>query len=179
MARILFVFLAVAMSAAVAAQNAHTESTLWVDLGAVIRADRVQPVDGISSAGQPNEAALGVFAASGYTTVIDLRSEREDRGLDESSVIEGLGMDYIQLPIAGADAINFKNAAALERLIKAAGGPVLVHCGSGNRVGALLSLRKSLEGATDAVSLEYGKAGGLTRLEGRVKEVLATSLSME
>jgi len=60
----------------------------------------------------------------------------------------------------------------LDELIAAANGPVLIHCGSGNRVGALLALRESLAGADDEAAIEYGKEGGLTGLEDRVRDVL-------
>lgn len=169
---ILVTFVAVVFSAAALAGDVRDNATLKVDLGAVVKTGVVKPVDGITSAGQPDKAALAVFAEHGYTTVIDLRTEREDRGMDEATVIDELGMEYIVFPIAGADAINFDNAAKLDALIKNADGPVLVHCGSANRVGALLALAKSLDGADDTSALAYGKEGGMTRLEGRVKEVL-------
>lgn len=149
------------------------ESPLKVDLGTVVSTGMVHPVDGITAAGQPDEAALRVFAEQGYTTVIDLRTEVEDRGLDEAATVTELGMSYVLLPI-GRDSINFENAKALDKLIADADGPVLVHCGSANRVGALLALRKSLAGADDATALEYGKEGGLTSLEAQVKELLST-----
>jgi len=60
----------------------------------------------------------------------------------------------------------------LDILIAEADGPVLVHCGSANRVGALLALRKSMAGADDEAALEYGRKGGMTSLEPRVKEAL-------
>ena len=52
-------------------------------------------------------------------------------------------------------------------------GPVLIHCASSNRVGALLALRESLRGASDEEALEFGKQAGMTRLEPLVKERLA------
>ncbi len=167
------VIVAAVLSAAACAERQHTESTLIVDLGAVVKSGNVQPVDGITSAGQPNAAALKIFAEQGYTTVIDMRAAKEDRGMDEAVVIDDLGMDYIVFPITKPDGISFENAAKLDHLIGSAAGPVLVHCASGNRVGALLALRASLAGADDATALQYGKNGGMTRLEGRVKEVLA------
>ena len=146
--------------------------SLKADLDAVVSSGVVTPVDGITAAGQPDEAALKVFAERGYTTVIDLRTAGEDRGMDEPAVIKAAGMDYVPLPI-GRDGITFDNARKLDELIKDADGPVLVHCASSNRVGALLALRKSLAGADDDDALAYGKDGGLNSLEGRVKEVLS------
>jgi uncharacterized protein (TIGR01244 family) len=145
---------------------------IHVDVSRVVAEGGVQPVDGITSAGQPDAAALRVFADAGYVAVIDIRGPDEDRGMDEQAVIEDLGLEYVTLPIVGSDAINFDNARALDALLAERDGPVLVHCGSGNRVGALLALRKSLEGADDDAALEYGRSAGLGRLEPVVKERL-------
>jgi uncharacterized protein (TIGR01244 family) len=141
-------------------------STLHVDVEAVVARGTVTPVDGVTSSGQPDQAAFEVFSDSGYVAVIDMRGEKEDRGMkDEQSAIKKLGMEYVLLPIEDEDAINFENAAKLDKLIASYDGPVLVHCGSGNRVGALLALRKSLNGASDEDAFAYGKDGGLTSLE--------------
>lgn len=146
-------------------------SPLKVDLKQVVETGVVQPVDGLTSAGQPDAAAFKVFADNGYVAVIDLRTAREARGLDEQAVVEGLGMDYVPMPI-GSDGISFANAMELDRLISSYNDPVLVHCGSANRVGALLALRASRQGAGDEAAVEIGKTGGLTKLEPKVREVL-------
>ena len=93
--------------------------------------------------------------------------------MDEAAVISELGMEYIVFPIDKPEAINFDNARELTRLIEESEGPVLVHCGSSNRVGALFALQKRLDGADYEVALEYGREAGMTRLEERVKEVLS------
>ena len=147
-------------------------TSLKVDLDQVVELGTVSSVDGITSAGQPDEAALEVFADAGYATVIDLRGTGEDRGFDEAAVVEDLGLHYVTLPIAGKDAISFDNARKLDGLLKEYPGPVLVHCGSGNRVGALLALRASLDGADDEKALALGREGGLSSLEGVVRERL-------
>jgi uncharacterized protein (TIGR01244 family) len=171
MKQLLAISLVAGLSAASIAGETDEGPELKVDLAAVVSTGKVVPVDGITSAGQPDEAALSVFAKQGYTTVIDLRTEGEDRGIDETEVVERMGMEYISLPI-GRDDVNFGNARFLDKLIAQANGPVLVHCGSGNRVGALLALSKSMDGADDETALEYGRKGGMTRLEGTVKEAL-------
>jgi len=162
-----------APSASACADNANTGPARKVDLTTVVRDGVVEPIDGISAAGQPDAAAFEVFADQGYTTVIDLRTEPEDRGMDEAAVINDLGMEYVVFEIDKPEEINFDNARALDKLIADAEGPVLIHCTSSNRVGALLALRESLNGADDAAALQYGKEAGMTRLEGRVKEVLS------
>ncbi len=145
---------------------------LKVDLQTVVATGEARPVDGISAAGQPDAAAFKVFADSGYAAVIDLRTAPENRGLDEEAIVEGLGMDYVSMPIADSAEINLENARRLDELLKSYDAPVLIHCGSSNRVGALLALRASLNGADDESALQVGKDGGLTSLESRVVEVL-------
>lgn len=148
-------------------------SSLKVDLEKVVELGTVSPVNGVTSAGQPDAAALEVFADAGYATVIDLRGEAEERGFDEAALVEELGLHYVTLPIENGDAISFENARKLDALLQEYPGPVLVHCGSGNRVGALLALRASLDGADDDSALALGRAGGLTGLESVVQERLA------
>jgi protein tyrosine phosphatase (PTP) superfamily phosphohydrolase (DUF442 family) len=68
--------------------------------------------------------------------------------------------------------MSFATAEKLDAILAEADGPVLVHCGSGNRVGALLALRASINGASDEEALELGRQAGLTRAEAVVLERL-------
>ena len=168
----LFLCLTLASLVAVAGdENLDAVSNLKVDLEAVVELDQVHPVDGVTTAGQPDAAGFKVFADNGYAAVIDLRTAGEDRGLEEAAVVESLGMDYINLPI-GRDGITFANAKALQSLIKGYDQPVLVHCGSANRVGALFALSEFAESEDAEAALEAGRAAGLTRMEPVVREVL-------
>lgn len=166
------------LAAAWAAGPDPVPATL-VDLDKVVESGVATPVDGISAAGQPDAKALEVFAHSGYRAVIDLRGGSESRGLDEAATVTGLGMSYVSLPITSDADISFANAAQLDAYLQSADGPVLVHCGSGNRVGALLALRKSLAGADAESAVSYGKAGGLTRLEPLVRQRLEERAAAE
>jgi uncharacterized protein (TIGR01244 family) len=148
-------------------------SSLKGDLEQVVELGTVSAADDVTSAGQPNEAALEVFANAGYVAVIDLRRADEDHGIDEASVVEEFGMHYVNLPIAGSGAVNFDNARQLDELLLQFDGPVLVHCASGNRVGAMLVLRAYLNGADKEAALDYGREAGLTKLEETVHERLA------
>lgn len=152
-------------------KNLDAISSLKVDLDAVVELNQVRPVEGVTAAGQPNEAGFKVFADNGYAVVIDLRTAGEDRGLDEAAVVESLGMDYINLPI-GRDGITFANAKALQALIQAYDQPVLVHCASANRVGALFALSEYAESGDAEAAIEAGRAAGLKGMEPVVKKVL-------
>ncbi len=134
--------------------------------------NRGEPLENLTTGGQPDAASLEALAASGFTTVIDLRGPTEDRGFDEQAAVEELGMSYVSLPVDGANGVTFENAAVLNRFLSEAEGPVLLHCGSGNRAGALLTLSEKLNGADDEAAIAVGRAGGLRGLEPTVRERL-------
>ena len=71
--RLLLASVVLAASTACAGDGELAASSLKVDLAAVVESGKVEPVDGLSTAGQPDEAALKVFADNGYAVVIDLR----------------------------------------------------------------------------------------------------------
>jgi protein tyrosine phosphatase (PTP) superfamily phosphohydrolase (DUF442 family) len=84
-------------------------------------------------------------------------------------------MTYVSIPVAGQAGLTKENVARLDAALKdaSAKGPVLLHCASGNRIGALLALRAVwVEGKDPAAGLDYGKASGLTGLEPAVKSIL-------
>jgi uncharacterized protein (TIGR01244 family) len=167
---LLFVFVA----ACAADDGPDSQPRTYVEIASIIERGHVQPVDGITAAGQPDVAALKVFADSGYVAIVDMRGPDEDRGMDdEKGVVEGLGLEYVAFPITSEEELTFDRARELDELIQTYDGPVLVHCASSNRVGAMLALRHSLNGASDEEALEHGKKGGLTRLEPIVVKRLA------
>jgi len=132
----------------------------------------VQLRPGLYVGGQPDAAQLRELAARGVTTVIDLRGTEEARGYDEMAAVRELGLHYVALPIDGAAAITAANARALQHALDASEGPVLLHCASGNRVGALLALAAHQAGASEEASLAQGRAAGLRSLEPVVRQQL-------
>ncbi len=162
------------LAVGVATASDETETITRIDTEQMSRNPGVLPERGIVSSGQPDEAAFRNLAAAGYSAVIDMRAEDEDRGLDEERLVEGLGMTYLSFPIASKEDISFDKAAALDKLLGELDGPVLVHCASGNRVGALFALRAKNNGASSADALAIGKAAGMTRLTTLVQERLDT-----
>jgi len=135
--------------------------------------NRHDVLEGVTTAGQPSAAALSAAAAAGYKTVIDLRALTEDHGLDEKQTVETLHMSYVNLPVEGAAGVTYANAAALDKLLAESPKPVLVHCTSSNRVGALLALRAKQKGADDKAALDLGVASGLAGLKPAVEKKLA------
>ena len=124
------------------------------------------------STGQPDQAVLEAAKDAGFVAVIDLRTEGEDRGLDEAAAVEALGMSYLSLPVAWAAGTTFENAAKLDAMLSEIDGPVFLHCQSGNRIGALVALQAGKDGASVDEAIALGKEAGLTRLEGHVRGML-------
>jgi uncharacterized protein (TIGR01244 family) len=133
------------------------------------------PYEGVWSGGQPSLAQFQAAAAAGISTIINLRpdSEMEACGIDERPMVESLGMKYVVIPVAGPGSLQPDTARALDAALSEAGTPVLVHCGSGNRVGALFALRAAwLQGVAPAQAVALGRAAGMTALEPAIRGIL-------
>lgn len=131
-----------------------------------------QPRPQLYTAGQPSAAQLQQAAAAGITTLIDLRQPDEDRGFDETAAAERLGLRYVRIPVAGAAGLTQANAQALRSALAQSQGPVLLHCASGNRAGALLALLQARDGAPVEQALQFGRSAGMTSLEAPTRALL-------
>jgi len=132
------------------------------------------PILGVMTGGQPSEDDLIKLHQQGYGTVINLRLPAEFDDFDEAELVEGLGMTYVSLPIDVRGGLTQANAAKLDQLVSESDGPALVHCGSGDRVGALYAINAFYQnGLSVEESITAGKAAGLNRLEGAVRTALS------
>ena len=126
--------------------------------------------DQIWVGGQPSLDEFAQLQKIGIRHIINLRPDMEMQGFDEGGYVELLGMTYWQLPIVGMDDLNPQAAEQFDAQLNAADGPVLVHCASGNRVGALFAIRAFFVTCLDAeTSLQIGREHGLTKLEPMVQ----------
>jgi uncharacterized protein (TIGR01244 family) len=133
-----------------------------------------RPQENRIASGAIDAADLGRLRAAGIKHVISLRTAEESKGFDEGLIAGGLGIDYHSIPIAGVQSLTKENARKLDELLKAAGDePTLVHCGSGNRVGALIAVREAwINGKPVEAAIAEGKRWGLTSLESAVRTTL-------
>jgi uncharacterized protein (TIGR01244 family) len=131
------------------------------------------PEAGILFGGQPTAEQLQKLAAADYKTVIDLRAPTEDRGYDEAAAAKAAGLEYVPIPVTNK---TLEDPATLDRFIEVFNEtekPVLVHCGSGGRVGAvyyawLVSEKKM----SREEALEKAKGQGLTlRVQGLLTSI--------
>lgn len=121
-----------------------------------------QPLEDLLTAGQPTKEHFERLAASGYRTVIDLRELGEPRDLAEDEAVRATGMQYTNIPV-GHDTVDGKTFERFRRILKnPENRPVLVHCSSANRVGALLIPYLVLdEGKTTKEATEIAAQVGL------------------
>jgi uncharacterized protein (TIGR01244 family) len=137
------------------------------------------PFADVLSGGQPSPEQLRRIADEGYRTVINLRGPGEPEELvDEPQQVAALGMEYVSIPVASGDDLNVENARLLSEALARPGAlPAVVHCRSGNRVGALFAIEAhELDGMDPERALEVGIASGLTALEPLVRERLGLDL---
>lgn len=132
------------------------------------------PEPGYLSGGQPNPGQLEAVANKGVSHVINLRPPSEDHGYDEAAKADELGLHYSVLGIAGTQDLNTENARELDNLLaQSSDTPTLVHCASGNRVGALMALRAAwVQGKSKDEALDIGRRWGMTNAEGTVSQLL-------
>jgi len=120
--------------------------------------DAGQPLEGVATAGQPKGEHFERLAEAGYKTVVDMRAPEEDRGLDEPETVRRTGMEYVNIPVGHEEIDDETFERFRDLMTDPERRPVLVHCSSANRVGALLipylvlDEGKTLDKAEDAAS---------------------------
>lgn len=120
-----------------------TRTTLAADSATVVSLlggtrNAACPLPGVGTGGQPDSSRLRRLASSGFRAVIDLRMPEEPRGYDEPAVARAAGLEYVALPVSPATLTDSTFDSFRALMTDPARTPVLVHCASGNRVGALL-----------------------------------------
>lgn len=120
--------------------------------------------------GKLSPEKIAKIAEAGIEHIINLQPDSE-LNFDEKSAVEAAGIHYTHLPISGADDLKQVNLLEFDKALRAHHGKkTLLHCGSGNRVGACMALRAGwLRGRKMDTAMERGKQHGLTGLEEEVR----------
>jgi len=131
------------------------------------------PREGIYSSGQPTPEQFRQLRDEGLQAVLNLRPGGE-HDLDERTVVEKLGMRYFEIPVSGPTEVTRENAQRFHEIMEdPENQPILIHCGTGNRVGALYALKSHHFDQVEAeAAVERGKLAGLAKLEPVVRECL-------
>lgn len=144
---------------------------LWLDIP-----NCRTPATGLCTGGRPRPEHLQAARDKGVRTVINLCPDTEAVDYDEATLVRGLGMRYVTIPVAGPTDLTLENARKLAAALadSGAGHPVLLHCASGNRVGALMAVKaRFVDGLGADEALALGRSTGLKALEPFVTALLA------
>jgi uncharacterized protein (TIGR01244 family) len=131
---------------------------------------------GLATAGQPAPEALAKLGDMGFRTVVNLRTQSEGAA-DERAVVESQGLRYVWVPIT-PDSFSLADVEAVEKVLRdPSSGPVLLHCASSNRVGAVWAAIQAREGKPLDDALAAGREAGLRspQLEAAVRRVLGST----
>jgi protein tyrosine phosphatase (PTP) superfamily phosphohydrolase (DUF442 family) len=96
-----------------------------------------EPIPGMVTGGQPALEHLMALKRAGCAVVIDLREAMEPRPFKTPDAVIQAGLEYRPIPV-GHGAVSDATFGLLVDAVHELAGkkPALVHCSSGNRVGA-------------------------------------------
>ena len=119
----------------------------------------VYKIGDVYFAGQPDKADLEKIKNVGVNTVINLRMP-DEVSWDEKQAVNELGMIYYNLPLGSADMMTPELSETLRGLLNNVDNlPLLLHCGSANRVGAMWLIYRVID---DGLSYEEALAEAKT-----------------
>jgi|TARA_B110000914_G_scaffold121972_1_gene106404 uncharacterized protein (TIGR01244 family) len=153
----LYTFLIISSAASATDKQVPFGSELQSSIKNYNRATSTLATSGTISTGGVKE-----LAEKGFATIIDLRTENEGTA-EEKKNVESAGMSYINIPVTGAG-INHKQLAVFTKAIENTQPPILVHCASGNRVGALWTTYRLSKGINSKIAFEEGRTAGMKPL---------------
>lgn len=105
-----------------------------VSIEGVVKAVRVGD---LLFSGQPSKTGLKNLADMGYKTVLSTRGETEVTW-DEAAAVDSLGMSFFSIPMPGpVNEITDEQVSRFDKLLGTAKQPLVLHCGSGNRISGL------------------------------------------
>ena len=120
-------------------------------------------------------AEVASLKEKGFRTIIDLRTPEEGTE-EERKAVEATGMTYVNLPIAKGAPTDAQIARLAELLEDASASPILLHCASGNRVGAAWAIYRARKGIPLEIAIEEGRTAGMrTSRETQVRASLCAS----
>ena len=132
--------------------------------------EHLHTLGGVFLASQPSATDFEQARGMGVKTIVNLRHASELTEFDERSVVEGLGLTYVHLPWQGPEGLNDGIFDRAREILKTAERPLLLHCASANRVGAVwLPYRALDEGLSFEDALAEAETVGLKSAEFQTK----------
>ncbi len=145
------VFAAVALGAAGGSAKSPYAELRPLAWGTV---ERMHRFGEIYLASQPSKEDFELAKEAGIKTVINLR-KKEELDWDEKAAVEKLGMEYHDLGFKTPEELTDEIFDTARRLLASTDkNPILLHCSSANRVGAIWLAHRVLD---DGLSFEQAR----------------------
>lgn len=124
---------------------------------------RLHTFQGVFLASQPAPEDFEQAKMGGVRTVINIRHPSEQGSFDEAAHVRGLGLNYENPAWNGPDELTDDIIEQQLELLRTAERPILFHCSSANRVGAIWLIYRALDGGlSNEQALAEAKVVGLT-----------------
>lgn len=123
---------------------------------------RLHTYGGVFLASQPAPEDLRQAKDGGIHTVVNLRKPGEIEW-DEGAVVEDLGLEYHNIPFSGPEELTDEVFDRVREILNdETKRPVLLHCSSANRVGAIWLAHRVLDdGLVAEAAIEEARTVGL------------------
>lgn len=162
--RVFIFILALLASGWVSAKDQVPYATQINDL---VRYLRVTP--NIATSGALTRDGIQELVKHSFQTVIDLRNESEGTP-SEKKAVEAVGITYINIPVT-SEGINELQLTTFKQALEQAVPPVIIHCATGNRAGAMWTAYRLNEGVAPEIAFREGRAAGMNAgMEEKVRE---------
>ena len=114
----------------------------------------------IATAGLLKEGAIPKLKAMGFTSAVDLRGPDEGTA-SEKEAVESAGLRYFNIPVTDGLPTESQIAEFARIVEDARNAPLVIHCASANRVGAMWTMYRIWEGVPPEIAFEEGRTIGL------------------
>ena len=116
---------------------------------------------GLAAGGQPTGEGLKQLKEWGFRTVINLRTDAEPGVAEEEEAVKAEGLRYVRVPVSPAT-FRAEDVAAVKAVLDdPSAAPILLHCSTSNRVGAVWALILARQGKSPEEAEAEGKRVGL------------------
>ncbi len=130
-------------------------------------------VGNVVLSGQPSAEAIGLLKIQGYRTIVSARAAGE-LDWDEAAEAAKNGLTFISIPVPSpVTEITDEQVARLAEAMQKSKRPILLHCGSGNRIAGLWAVYLAEhEGVPVERALELGQKAGMRSVRAAVEKRL-------
>jgi uncharacterized protein (TIGR01244 family) len=123
----------------------------------IMRYQRVAP--NIATSGALDSNAIQELVKHDFRTIIDLRTEQEGTN-NEKLAVKKTDMEYFNIPVT-REGIDESQLAAFKAILAQATSPILLHCSTGNRAGAMWVVYRLSEGMPADRAFKEGRDAGM------------------